>query len=338
VEANLIESLWTFCDSFLQSIYSLLFSTSMTFERTGTTVYYKSNASSTIGEGAFSTVLQAARAFESDHPYALKRMLIQSNGTAAVVETEIEAYGRFQHKNILQLIDHSFFTDGHGLRVAWLLFPRAKRGSLRDLLGAVVNGRAPRPPLREVLAKFVCVCEALNVLHSFEPSYVHQDVKPDNIMIGDDGMPVLMDLGSVRTATRHVRTRKDELRISEEAAEFCTASYRAPELYTPPRGGTLDTRTDVWSAGCLLFAWWFGASPFECEFGAGDALRVVDCSYLRMLAPIPRPRERSLPEDQVLLEIVEWVLERDMTVRPFTSDLVERVKGALSGGEGSDNV
>jgi hypothetical protein len=63
--------------------------------------------------------------------------------------------------------------------VAWLLFPRAKRGSLRDLLGAVVNGRAPRPPLREVLAKFVCVCEALNVLHSFEPSYVHQDVKPD---------------------------------------------------------------------------------------------------------------------------------------------------------------
>ncbi|KAJ1407143.1 hypothetical protein B484DRAFT_205938, partial [Ochromonadaceae sp. CCMP2298] len=142
----------------------------------------------------------------------------------------------------------------------------------------------------------------------------------------------------VRTATRHVRTRKDELRISEEAAEFCTASYRAPELYTPPRGGTLDTRTDVWSAGCLLFAWWFGASPFECEFGAGDALRVVDCSYLRMLAPIPRPRERSLPEDQVLLEIVEWVLERDMTVRPFTSDLVERVKGALSGGEGSDNV
>jgi len=41
-------------------------------------------------------------------------------------------------------------------------------------------------------------------------------------MIGDDGMPVLMDLGSVRTATRHVRTRKDELRISEEVTLYPT--------------------------------------------------------------------------------------------------------------------
>ncbi|KAJ1406555.1 hypothetical protein B484DRAFT_404104, partial [Ochromonadaceae sp. CCMP2298] len=120
------------------------------------------------------------------------------------------------------------------------------KGSLRDLLGAVVNGRAPRPPLREVLAKFVCVCEALNVLHSFEPSYVHQDVKPDNIMIGDDGMPVLMDLGSVRTATRHVRTRKDELRISEEPDRRLTSTTTTPSTTTPPAPSTsLDFQAPI---------------------------------------------------------------------------------------------
>ena len=42
--------------------------------------------------------------------------------------------------------------------------------------------------------------------------------------------------------------------------------YRSPELFDPPLGLTLDARTDIWSAGCLLFAWWYGYSPFECEF------------------------------------------------------------------------
>ena len=46
-------------------------------------------------------------------------------------------------------------------------------------------------------------------------------------------------------------------------------------------------RTDVWALGCLLFAWWFGYSPFECEF-YGQAIKVVECSSLRVLSSVPR--------------------------------------------------
>ena len=47
--------------------------------------------------------------------------------------------------------------------------------------------------------------------------------------------------------------------------------YRPPELFDPAVGSVLDCRTDVWSLGCLLFAWWYGNSPFESEFMYPDS-------------------------------------------------------------------
>ena len=116
--------------------------------------------------------------------------------------------------------------------------------------------------------------------------------------------------------------------MAEDAASHCTASYRAPELYDPPQGSTLDTRyyaeicvslsttfvncryigieivtlylfysynlhqscctrTDVWSLGCLLFAWWFGHSPFECEFH-GDLVKVRIYLFFSFLGVIDK--------------------------------------------------
>lgn len=95
-------------------------------------------------------------------------------------------------------------------------------------------------------------------------------------------------------------------------------------------------RTDVWSLGCLLFAWWFGYSPFECEFN-GDAVRVVECSALRTLAGIPRPRSPTV-EDKVVLELTEWILDKDFSVRPFTTDILERLRAVASNLRGPDHI
>ena len=56
------------------------------------------------------------------------------------------------------------------------------------------------------------------------------------------------------------------LHVSDAASEHCTMPYRSPELFDPAVGSKLDSRTDIWALGCLLFAWWYGYSPFECEF------------------------------------------------------------------------
>lgn len=109
----------------------------------------------------------------------------------------------------------------------------------------------------------------------------------------------------------------------DNAASFCTAPYRAPELYNPVTGSKIDTRTDVWGIGCLLYAWWFGYSPFECEYH-GATMRVVECSSLRVLSPIPRTPHPTV-EDKVILDLSEWILNVNYEVRPYTSDIIVRV-------------
>ena len=82
---------------------------------------------------------------------------------------------------------------------------------------------------------------------------------------------------------------------------------------------------DVWSLGCLLFAGWFGYSPFECEFTSSGSIQVVECSASRVLAGVPRLRNPS-PDDSVVLQLVQWILSKDLQQRPYSLDIMERIK------------
>lgn len=76
--------------------------------------------------------------------------------------------------------------------------------------------------------------------------------------------------------------------------------------------------------GCLLFAWRFGYSPFECEFTDAGKLKITECSYSRVLSKIPKIMKPS-KDDSIILEVVEWILQKDHIIRPFTSDVIYRV-------------
>ena len=118
----------------------------------------------------------------------------------------------------------------------------------------------------------------------------------------------------------------------------------------------LDTRTDVWAAGCLLFAWFYGLSPYECEFAEQDdkdsgrenkshtagsgggnrgrdrvRLRVVESSHLRVLSPPPeRAADLVTREDAVVAAAVHSMLQQDMTQRPFLTDVIVQLRSVIS--------
>ncbi|KAG6084948.1 hypothetical protein E4U33_002633, partial [Claviceps sp. LM78 group G4] len=95
-------------------------------------------------------------------------------------------------------------------------------------------------------------------------SYAHRDIKPGNIMIDDSGStPILMDLGSVAPSPIAITSPSLALQIQDTAAEHSTMSYRAPELFDVRTGSTIDTKVDIWSLGCTLYACLVGKSPFE---------------------------------------------------------------------------
>ncbi|KAK3941551.1 hypothetical protein QBC46DRAFT_382478 [Diplogelasinospora grovesii] len=95
-------------------------------------------------------------------------------------------------------------------------------------------------------------------------SYAHRDIKPGNIMIADTGSdPILMDLGSIADSPLPITSRSLAIQTQDIAAEHSTMPYRAPELFDVKTGTVVDTKVDIWSMGCTLYACLVGKSPFE---------------------------------------------------------------------------
>lgn len=85
-------------------------------------------------------------------------------------------------------------------------------------------------------------------------------------MIADDGLtPILMDLGSLAPSPTPITSRSLALAVQDTAAEHSTMPYRAPELFDVKTGSVIDTKVDLWSLGCTLYACLVGKSPFEAR-------------------------------------------------------------------------
>lgn len=99
-----------------------------------------------------------------------------------------------------------------------------------------------------------------------ERAYAHRDIKPGNIMIDDDGRtPIVMDLGSLAPAPTPITSRSLAIAVQDTAAEHSTMPYRAPELFDVKTGSVIDTKVDIWSLGCTMYACLVGKSPFEAR-------------------------------------------------------------------------
>src|SRR4051794_41825026 len=85
-------------------------------------------------------------------------------------------------------------------------------------------------------------------------------------MIDDDGeQPILMDLGSLAPSPTPITSRSLALAVQDTAAEHSTMPYRAPELFDVKTGSVIDTKVDIWSLGCTMYACLVGKSPFEAR-------------------------------------------------------------------------
>jgi serine/threonine kinase 16 len=113
--------------------------------------------------------------------------------------------------------------------------------------------------------------------------------------------------------------------------------YRPPELFEGGvRAGDPDLdyrKVDAWSLGCTLFALLYGASPAEAEFITSGRsvgkLRVVECSQLKVIGPVPRPPPGSPVADWYspnTHQVIEDMLIQDRHQRPELSQVLERLE------------
>eukprot|EP00889_Picochlorum_renovo_P002114 jgi/Picre1/29144/NNA_004537.t1 len=263
--------------------------------------------------------------------YALKRIACGGREQLAEANKEIDVMQSLEHPNILVLKGHAVVAAkaGPATEIVYMLFD-VYDGNMWDIVQKRMEaGR----PLRqeEVMHIFGGLCRALQAMHG---RYSHRDVKPHNIMLrrkrGDwddvsDADVVLMDFGSVQAAEQRVDSRRDALKVQEDAERYTTAPYRAPELWEVPSNSVIDCKVDVWAAGCVLYYLLVGETPFERianEAGGSLMLAVLNGSY-----SWPTRRGNEVPEK--FKNIVDACLQPHASNRPSIDSVLFMLEGAI---------
>ncbi len=124
-------------------------------------------------------------------------------------------------------------------------------------------------PLRQRLALFLKVCEAVQFAH--QNFVVHRDLKPDNILIAADGAPRLLDFGTAKLLTPSIAAAGSGL--TREGYQSFTPQYASPEQVL---GQPVTAASDTYSLGILLYLLLTGSLPYElAELTTAELLRAV---------------------------------------------------------------
>ena len=114
---------------------------------------------------------------------------------------------------------------------------------------------------RERLELFVSVCQAIQ--HAHQKGIIHRDIKPSNVLVTvTDGKPLakVIDFGVARTIDQRLT---EETRVVPIGAVIGTLEYMSPEQ-AETRGLDIDTRSDIYSLGILLYELLTGSTPIPC--------------------------------------------------------------------------
>jgi WD40 repeat protein/tetratricopeptide (TPR) repeat protein len=220
-----------------------------------------------IGEGGFGVVFMAEQTQPVRRKVALKVLKpgMDTRQVIARFEAERQALALMNHPNIAQVHDGGETASGRPYFVMELV-----RG-----IPITEFADQNRLPVRERLHLFVNVCQAIQ--HAHQKGIVHRDLKPSNVMVTlHDDKPVVkvIDFG-IAKATGHQLTEKTL--FTNFAQVVGTPMYMSPEQ-AQMSGLDIDTRTDIYSLGVLLYELLTGTTPFDKErFGkaAYDEMRRI---------------------------------------------------------------
>ncbi|URM91684.1 Stk1 family PASTA domain-containing Ser/Thr kinase [Streptomyces sp. MRC013] len=240
-----------------------------------------------IAVGGMATVYRAVDT-RLDRDLALKVMHPSLAADASFVERfirEAKSVARLSHPNVVGVFDQG--ADGP---YVYLAMEYVAGCTLRDVLREreALSPRAALDVLEPVLA-------ALGAAH--RAGFVHRDMKPENVLIGDDGRVKVADFGLVRAVGTATHTT---------GAVLGTVSYLAPEQI---EHGTADTRTDVYACGVVLYEMLTGAKPH-----GGDTPAQVLYQHLNNDVPAPSAAFPGLAPE--LDALVAAATARDAGARP----------------------
>jgi serine/threonine protein kinase/beta-lactam-binding protein with PASTA domain len=199
--------------------------------------------------------------------------------------------------------------DGHQVAQPYIVMEYVAGRTLRDILR---EGRKILP--ERALEITSGVLSALDYSH--RAGIIHRDIKPGNVMLTPSGDVKVMDFGIARAISDASSA------MTQTAAVVGTAQYLSPEQ---ARGETVDSRSDVYSAGCLLYELLTGRPPF-----VGDSPVAVAYQHVREPAVPPSDHDTDLPPEVdaiVMKALAKRVEDRYQSAAAMRNDIERYLAG-----------
>jgi eukaryotic-like serine/threonine-protein kinase len=256
-----------------------------------------------IGQGAMGSVY-LARHEALDRTAAVKvmRALEDDPAAAARFRREGQAIALLRHTNIVTVYDYGEY-DG----VPYMIVEYVPGGSLAGRLRAA--GRLPKPTVVRMLRQ---IAAGLDYAH--EMGVVHRDVKPANVLMGRDDMPVLADFGLAKV--------EQQARMTAYGMATGTPAYMAPEQISD---GEVGPPADVYALATVAYEMLTGHLPYET-----DGVSVMTLLVTKMRDDPPPPSQY----DATLNEKVDRIILRGLAREPGArwkscGAMVEALAGVL---------
>lgn len=271
---------------------------------------------SLIGRGGMAEVHQAYDTLLS-RVVAIKMLRIDlAKDTVFLTRFRREALASasLNHENIVQVYDTGeqvvTAPDGTEVHVPYIVMELVEGHTVHQLL---TDGQPV--PINEAVEIMSGVLNALEYSH--KRGLVHRDIKPGNVMLTNSGKIKVMDFGIARALEDSGQT------MTSTDAVVGTAQYLSPEQ---ARGETVDTRSDLYSCGCMLFELLTGRAPFK-----GDSAVSVAYQHVAEMPPLPSAIAADISPEldrMVMKSLAKRPEERYQDAASMRSDMVRAAAGA----------
>jgi tetratricopeptide (TPR) repeat protein len=265
-----------------------------------------------LGQGGMGVVYKAEDT-KLHRPVALKFLpadLTPDESSKKRFAREAQAASALQHNNICTI--HAIDETPAGEMFICMEWYDGQ--TLRDIV------REGPVPVNEALNITTQVLEGLSKAH--DAGMVHRDIKSANVMVTSDGAVKILDFGLAKLA--------GQTKVTKTGTTVGTVAYMSPEQ---ARGDEVDQRSDVWSAGVLMYELLKGELPFQGDHDAAVLYGVMNTDP----APLT-DHDRGVPEQ------LDWIVgkalakdpgDRYQTSSEFLEDLVAAAKQL---GDGADTL
>ncbi|HEY1546832.1 MAG TPA: protein kinase [Kofleriaceae bacterium] len=268
-----------------------------------------------IGRGGMGEV-RLARDVRIDRDVAVKLMRPDTRDDVSTARffREARVQGRLDHPAIPPVYDLG--VDEHGS--PYFVMKRLTGTTLFDVLAG--HPDAAKWPRRQLLAKLVDVCLAVELAHS--RAIVHRDLKPSNIMLGDFGEVYVLDWGLARVIDAPIDSAPSVFTASGDTAAgdvLGTPGFMAPEQIRDP---AVTAAADVFSLGCILY---------ELAIGQPALPRGTPALAMTLDAACHRPSQRVADVPPELDDLCARATAAMPLLRPTARELADGIQAYLDG-------